>query len=334
MNSNTHSISCRTGGRSGRRSSDSMALAAQDLDGLPDAALAEGSWPCGGCWTAWKARLDQRLAAVDGRGAAGAEQGIQAPSTASWLRARLHMGAGAASRSCVRTARALFRGPLTDTAQALSTASSRPPMPACWPTAPGPPRPGRRRGRAGAAGGGPPARPTPAAAVLAHLRWWPIPMVPTTGRAAPSAAGLWLAPTLEGMVALEGLLEPEAGQTLLAALEPLARPASADDTRSGGQRRADALAELARRPGSRPAPPERRGPTPAAGHRGPGQPPRPPRRVGGEVGGAGPLAPEACRRLACDGAVTRVLVTRPPPQPTTTTPAPTREDGPRQPWPR
>jgi hypothetical protein len=34
--------------------------------------------------------------------------------------------------------------------------------------------------------------------------------------------------------------------------------------------------------------------------------------VGGEAGWAGPLAPEACRRLACDGAVTRVLVTRDP----------------------
>ena len=35
-----------------------------------------------------------------------------------------------------------------------------------------------------------------------------------------------------------------------------------------------------------------------------------PGAVGGEVGWAGPLDPEACRRLACDGAVTRVLVTR------------------------
>ena len=59
--------------------------------------------------------------------------------------------------------------------------------------------------------------------------------------------GLWLSPTWEGMVAVNGLLDPEAGQTLLAALEPLARPTNADDTRSGGQRRADALAELARR---------------------------------------------------------------------------------------
>jgi Domain of unknown function (DUF222)/HNH endonuclease len=34
--------------------------------------------------------------------------------------------------------------------------------------------------------------------------------------------------------------------------------------------------------------------------------------VGGEVGWAGLLPPETCRRLACDGAVTRVLVTRYP----------------------
>jgi hypothetical protein len=43
---------------------------------------------------------------------------------------------------------------------------------------------------------------------------------------------LWLASTLDGMVALQGLLEPEAGQTLLAALEPLTRPRDAHDPRS------------------------------------------------------------------------------------------------------
>jgi Domain of unknown function (DUF222) len=56
-----------------------------------------------------------------------------------------------------------------------------------------------------------------------------------------------VAPTWEGMVAINGLLEPEGGQTLLAALEPLARPADAQDARSGEQRRADGLVELARR---------------------------------------------------------------------------------------
>jgi hypothetical protein len=46
--------------------------------------------------------------------------------------------------------------------------------------------------------------------------------------------GLWLSPTLDNMVAVDGLLDAEAGQTLLAALEPLARPHSAADDRSGG----------------------------------------------------------------------------------------------------
>jgi Domain of unknown function (DUF222)/HNH endonuclease len=119
---------------------------------------------------------------------------------------------------------------------------------------------------------------------------------------------------LEGMVAVNGLLEPEAGQTLAAALEPLARPANADDSRSGGQRRADALTELARRHLEGGRLPRSGGVRPQLlvtvdldtllGH---------PGGVGGELGGIGVLDPEACRRLACDGAVTRVLVTRQPP---------------------
>jgi hypothetical protein len=49
--------------------------------------------------------------------------------------------------------------------------------------------------------------------------------------------GRWLrlVPGLDDMVAIDGLLEPEAGATVLAALEPLARPADADDPRTGGQ---------------------------------------------------------------------------------------------------
>ena len=74
---------------------------------------------------AWGTLLDRHeglwlkeLAALDAAGAAGADQGVQAPSTASWLRNRLRLSAGAAT-SYVRTARALFRGPLRRTAQAL-----------------------------------------------------------------------------------------------------------------------------------------------------------------------------------------------------------------------
>ena len=120
-------------------------------------------------------------------------------------------------------------------------------------------------------------------------------------------------PTLEGMVALQGQLEPEAGQTLLAALDPLARPATADDDRSGDQRRADALTELARRTLEGGQLPQTGGVRPQLtvvvdldslrGH---------PGALGGEGGWAGPLSPQACRRLACDGALTRVLVARHP----------------------
>jgi Domain of unknown function (DUF222) len=61
----------------------------------------------------------RELAGVDGRSAAGAEQDAEAESTAGWLRARLRAGRPQASR-WVRTARALFRGPLTGTGQALA----------------------------------------------------------------------------------------------------------------------------------------------------------------------------------------------------------------------
>ena len=256
----------------------------------------------------------KELAGVDARGAAGADQDQQVGSTAAWLRNRLHLGAGTATRF-VRTARALFRGPLTATAKALADGTIS----------------------------------VAHASVLAHgtydlpdhviVEAEPV-LVEAAGRLDPprlrrvlghlqlvvdpdgtdrdrtrrqQRRGLWLAPTFDGMVAVDGLLGPEAGQSLLAALEPLARPADAQDTRSGGQRRADALAELARRSLEGGRLPQTGGVRPQLmvtvdldsllGL--PGAV-----RVGGEIGEAGPLDPEACQRLACDSAVTRVLVTR------------------------
>jgi hypothetical protein len=123
--------------------------------------------------------------------------------------------------------------------------------------------------------------------------------------------GLWVSPTWEGMVAVDGLLEPEAGSIVLAALEPLARPAAAQDCRSGGQRTADALTELARRQLEGGGLPKAGGVRPQLlvtvdldsllGGSG---------SLAGETSWAGLLAPEACRRLACDGTVTRVLISR------------------------
>src|SRR4029453_2861374 len=113
---------------------------------------------------------------------------------------------------------------------------------------PGAGYPPHHGGRTGAGGRGLPPGPGPAATG---------PGPPATGRRPETAAsqaqrrharrGLWLSPTRDGMVAIDGPLDPEAGQTLLAALEPLTRPSDADDARSGSQRRADALCELARR---------------------------------------------------------------------------------------
>src|SRR4030095_1693038 len=116
------------------------------------------------------------------------------------------------------------------------------------------------------------------------------------------------------------IMPPEAGQTLQAALEPLARPADAADTRSGGQRTADALTELARQQLERGQLPVTGGVRPQlsvivdlpslprlTGRRS-GQP----GRMGGEIGSAGPLEPQASRRLACDATVTRVVVSRQP----------------------
>jgi hypothetical protein len=125
--------------------------------------------------------------------------------------------------------------------------------------------------------------------------------------------GLWLASTWNRMVAVHGLLEPEAGAIVRAALEPLARPADANDDRKGGQRTADALTELARRSLEGGWLPKAGGVRPQLlvtmdldsllGHSG---------SLGGDTGWAGPLDPEACRRLSCDATLTRVVVSRQP----------------------
>jgi Domain of unknown function (DUF222) len=318
MDSNTHSAQQaghRPGGPPDRLAALAAAvdgLAAQDLNRLPDAALAEQVLELRRLLDRLEGHWLQQLAAVDGRGAAGAEDGLQAGSTAGWLRNRLHLGAGTAA-SAVRTARALFRGPLTQTAQALGDgqlsaahaqvlASGTQHLPAQV-TAEAEPvlleaarrlDPGRLR------------------RLLGHLLQIADPQGADRERERRhQRRGLWLAPTWEGMVAVDGLLEPEAGQTLLAALEPLARPADATDGRSGSQRNADALTELARRQLEGGRLPQAGGVRPQLlvtvdldtllGH---------PGALGGEAGWAGPLAPEACQRLACDGTVTRVLVTR------------------------
>jgi Domain of unknown function (DUF222)/HNH endonuclease len=310
MDSNTHS----TGppGGLGALVAELDRLAAQNPDRLPDGVRAERVLVLRRLLDRLEGHWLSELAAVDAGGAAGAEQGTPAPSTAGWLRARLRMGAGAAA-SAVRTARALFRGPLAATAAAL-TAGELSPAHASVLAA------GTQELAAHLTTEAEPvlveaARqldPPRLRRVVAHLC---VVADPDSERDRAERQhqrrGVWLTPTWEGMVALDGLLEPEAGQTLLAALEPLARPTTATDTRSGGQRTADALTELARRALEGGRLPQTGGVRPQLsvvvdlnsllGR---------PGAVGGELGWVGPLDPEGCRRLACDGAMTRVLVTR------------------------
>src|SRR5918993_4550107 len=294
MDSNTHSTQPPGGQPPRPPSADLTALAAaveelaaQDLDRVSDAALANQVLELRRLLDRLEGQWLQQLAAVDARTAT----------------------------SAVRTARALFRGPLTKTARALTSGELSPvhaqvvahgthhlPEHVTVEAEPVLVQAARQLD------------PTGLRRLLGHLLQVADPDSAHRDRERRHARrGLWLAPTFEGMVAVDGLLEPEAGQTLLAALEPLARPADATDTRSGSQRHADALAELARRHLEGGRLPQTGGVRPQLtvtvdldsllGR---------PNAVGGEVGWAGPLDPEACRRLACDGAVTRVLVTRQP----------------------
>jgi hypothetical protein len=123
MDSNTYSTSGSAG--LAELAADLDALAAQDPERLPNGVRAQRVLELQRLRDRLEGHWLAELAAVDARGAAGADQGVPAPSTASWLRNRLHMSA-ATAHSAVRTARALFRGPLTQTAQALTAGELSP----------------------------------------------------------------------------------------------------------------------------------------------------------------------------------------------------------------
>jgi Domain of unknown function (DUF222)/HNH endonuclease len=322
MDSNTHSTQGPTG------SADELAdlsalldrLDTRDLDRLSETARAERVMLLRPMVERLEGQWLKELAGVDARGAAGAEAGVQFGSTASWLRARLLMTAGAAA-SAVRTARALFRGPLPESGKALCAgeisaahakvlASGTKHLPDHVVA----------DAEATLLDAARPLDPHWLRQTAAHLEYTFDP--DRADRAAQrryERRGLWFTTTMDRMLAVHGQLPPEAGQVVLTVLDSLSRPADHHDTRSGGQRTADALEELARQRLESGRLPITGGVRPQLSvivdlqslTGDPGGPGRP-GRLGGEMGWAGPLEPEACRRLACDATVTRVVVSRQP----------------------
>jgi hypothetical protein len=117
MNPNTHSAQ-QPGGLD-RLAAVVEQLAGEDLDALPDAEAARRVLVLRGLIERLEGHWLRELAGVDGRGAADTDQDVPAESTAGWLRSRTRMGHPDAHQR-VRVARALHRGPLAATAQALA----------------------------------------------------------------------------------------------------------------------------------------------------------------------------------------------------------------------
>jgi hypothetical protein len=246
MNSNTHSP--QRSGRLAALTAEIDALLDQDLDGLTDVALAEDTQELRRLADRLEGGWLRHLAAVDARGAAGADQDRQFGSTASWLRTRLRMAATPAATT-VRTARALFCGPLPEAGTALCAgelsvahtevlATSTLHLadqvieqaePKLLDAARRLDPPGLRK-------------------AVTYLEYTVDPDgADQRAQRRYERRGVWFSVTIDRMVVVHGTMTPEAGQTVQAALDPLARPADAADTRSGGQRTADAVEELARR---------------------------------------------------------------------------------------
>jgi hypothetical protein len=119
---------------------------------------------------------------------------------------------------------------------------------------------------------------------------------------------LHLSEPKDGLVHLEGLLDAEGGAVVKTALDALMPAPKQDDDRTAGQRRADALIDLARRPlsgsklgstgGMRPHLVITASVETLAGV--PGAPPA-------EMQGVGPIANETVQRHACDATVSWLL---------------------------
>ena len=120
---------------------------------------------------------------------------------------------------------------------------------------------------------------------------------------------LHVSQTLDGMVAIDGRLDAEAGGVLLSALMPLSAPLGPDDTRVPAQRRADALTEMAQQVLTTGHVPTVSSHRPSVNvtiglpslRKQPGTP-------GGELNWTGPVTAEMVQRIGCDANITRIVL--------------------------
>lgn len=279
-------------------------LAGEDLDLVSDAKLAGDLVELRREIDRLEAQWLRRLAAFDGRGAAAVDG---SGSTPSWLRRHCRLAPGAA-RERVDVARSLDRT-LTATGAALadgeisyrhaaliSTTTARVPEPIVADAEAILLEAARRLD------------PRQLGYAARHLRHT---LDPDGSLADANAAyeRRWftLSPTWQGMVALDGMLDPEAGARLITAINALAAPRPGD-TRSAAQRRADALVEMADRHLAGGDLPQTGGERPhvnvvipfetllqRTGAR------------GADLDWVGPITADTARRLACDAGLARII---------------------------
>ncbi len=124
---------------------------------------------------------------------------------------------------------------------------------------------------------------------------------------------LSLSTTFAGMVAIDGMLDPEAGATVIAAVDALrAADRRPEDTRTAGQARADALTDLARHTLDHGDLGDHSGEKPhltvtvdlTTLQRHPGAPVA-------DLAWTGPIPADTARRIACDAGISRILMAGP-----------------------
>jgi len=279
-------------------------LGAVDLAELPDAALADQLRELTAQASRLQAEILRTTAVFDGRGG-GADDG--AASTASWLRGRCRLSSREAAGQ-VRLARALHRR-LPATADALAAGSITVAHARVLAD-------GIRDLPDGVVADGEPtllgaARdvdPRHFAEVVARWRAYVAPdLFERDAEHQHERRHLYASATIGGVVDVKGMLDAEGGAVLLAALSALAGAGGGDDTRTAAERRADALVELARRALDS-------GDLPDSGGE------RPHLNVTvdlttltssqglAELDWTGPVSPTTGLRIACDAAISRVLL--------------------------